>query len=200
MMPSAICDNHVDFEGSFALAFLYRTVEPVEVLALLARCCRCVGLGNVFYDELLFVKQPEMARASRMVPNHEFGGFRPILFPTRTATGSISEVSRCDAALALLDDGRQGDRGPASLRFCLDRQPRGGKPFGKAISVVAVKARFSLAGGEGGCAGNWKFGIGNWFHKNRTQTTGRFRTNSKFPTPNSPAGRRHGGRRQRVLP
>ena len=43
------------FDVGFACAFLYHMVEPVEVLALLARCCRRIFLWTVFYDESLFV-------------------------------------------------------------------------------------------------------------------------------------------------
>src|SRR5882757_3819341 len=69
------------FDVGVACAFLNHMVEPVEVIALLARCCRRVFVWNVVYDESLFVKQPEMAPRFGPAREHKYEGFRHTLHP-----------------------------------------------------------------------------------------------------------------------
>jgi hypothetical protein len=129
------------FDVGFACAFLYHMVEPVEVLALLARCCRRVFLWTVFYDESLFVKQPEMTPRFGPGRDHEFGGFRHTLYPHYYGDGvdyrkflGGTQPSCC---------WMKGAEVIAALRhfgFNSIVSHEEENPFGKAISVVAVKA------------------------------------------------------------
>jgi hypothetical protein len=69
------------FDIGVACGFLYHMVEPVEAIALLARCCRRIFLWAVFYDESLFVKQPALVPSFGPARETEFGGFRHTLYP-----------------------------------------------------------------------------------------------------------------------
>jgi len=73
--------NDRAFGAGVACAFLNHLVDPVEVIALLARACRQVFIWNVVYTPALFTLHPAMA--ARFGPGREavHAGFRHTLYP-----------------------------------------------------------------------------------------------------------------------
>ncbi|MSU69189.1 MAG: class I SAM-dependent methyltransferase [Opitutaceae bacterium] len=129
------------FDVGIACAFLNHMVEPVEVIALLARCCRRVFVWNVVYDESLFVKQPEMAPRFGPARENSFEGFRHTLFPHYYGDG-IDYRKFLGGAQPSCCWMRSADVEAALRHFgftsALSHEEE--NPFGKAVSVVAVKA------------------------------------------------------------
>jgi hypothetical protein len=129
------------FDVGVACAFLNHMVEPVEVIALLARCCRRVFVWNVVYDESLFVKQPEMAPRFGPARENKHEGFRHTLHPHYYGDGvdyrkflGGAQPSCCWMRSAEV---------VAALRhfgFTSVLSHEEDNPFGKAVSAVAVKA------------------------------------------------------------
>jgi hypothetical protein len=75
------------FDVGVACAFLNHMVDPVDAIALLARCCRCVYVWNVVYDPALFVKQPALSGTFGPAVEAEHAGFRHTLYPHRYGEG-----------------------------------------------------------------------------------------------------------------
>jgi hypothetical protein len=69
------------FDVGVACGFLYHLIEPVEVIALLARCCRSVFVWTTIYDESIFVKHPDLVPTFGPAQTHDFGGFSHVLYP-----------------------------------------------------------------------------------------------------------------------
>ena len=129
------------FDVGVACGFLYHMAEPVEAIALLARCCRRVFIWTVFYDESLFVKQPALAPQFGPPRAANFGGFAHTVFPQyygdgidyRKFRGGV-QPSCCWMKSAEII---------AALRhfgFTSVTSHEEENPYGKAISVVGVKA------------------------------------------------------------
>jgi hypothetical protein len=129
------------FDVGVACAFLNHMVEPVEVIALLARCCRRIFVWNVVYDESLFAKQPEMVPRFGPARAATYGGFKHTLFPHYYGDGvdyrkflggaqpSCCWMRSADVIAALRHFG-----------FTSVTSHEEDNPFGKAVAAVAVKA------------------------------------------------------------
>lgn len=128
------------FDVGFACGFLYHMVEPVETLALLARCCRRIYLWTVFHHESLFVKQPALRPQFGPPRDAEFGGFRHTLFPQYYGDGI--DYGKFRGGVQPSCCWMKGDEIVGALRhfgFTSVRSQEEENPYGKAISVVAVK-------------------------------------------------------------
>ncbi len=128
------------FDIGVACGFLYHMVEPVEAIALLARCCRRIFLWAVFHDESLFVKLPKITKSFGPPRRSEFGGFEHTLFPQyygddldygkfRGGTQpSCCWMKQTDILAALRHFG-----------FTTVVSHEEENPFGKAVAAVAIK-------------------------------------------------------------
>jgi hypothetical protein len=129
------------YDVGLACAFLNHMLEPVEVIALLARTCRRVFVWNVVYDESLFAKQPEMAPRFGPVRENVFGGFRHQLFPHYYGDGLDYRKFLGGAQPSCC--WMKGAEVVAALRhfgFTSVISHEEDNPFGKAVAAVAIKA------------------------------------------------------------
>jgi hypothetical protein len=128
------------FDVGLACAFLNHLTDPVEAIALLARCCRSVFVWNVVYDQSLFAKQPEMAPRFGPAQGHVHGGFSHTLYPHYYGDGldyrkflggvqpSCCWMKSAEVVAALRHFG-----------FTSVLSHEEDNPFGRAVSAVAVK-------------------------------------------------------------
>ncbi|HWA10189.1 MAG TPA: class I SAM-dependent methyltransferase [Opitutaceae bacterium] len=128
------------FDVGVACGFLYHMIEPVETIALLARCCRQVFIWTVFHDESLFVKQPALAPQFGPPRAAEFGGFAHTLFPQFYGDGIDYRKFRGGVQPSCC--WMKSDEILGALRhfgFTALTSHEEENPYGKAIAVAAVK-------------------------------------------------------------
>jgi hypothetical protein len=128
------------FDVGVACGFLYHLVEPVEVIALLARCCRRVYVWTTTYDESIFVKHPELAPTFDPPRVHEFGGFTHTLYPRSYGEGL--DYRKFLGGVEPKCCWMRGAEIVAALRhfgFTSVVSEEEDNLWGKAISIVAVK-------------------------------------------------------------
>lgn len=129
------------FDVGVACAFLNHLLDPVEVIALLARRCRQVFVWNVVYDESLFEKQPEMRPTFGPPQPSETQGFRHERYPHSYGEGfdykkfwggtqSACSWMRPDAVVAAL----------RHFGFTKVTSRVDDHVFGKALSAVGVRS------------------------------------------------------------
>jgi len=128
------------FDVGVACGFLYHMVEPVEVIALLARCCRRVYVWTTTYDESTFVKHPDLVPTFGPPHAHEWSGFAHTLYPHYYGDGLDYRTFLGGAQPTCC--WMRGAEVVAALRhfgFTAVVSQEEDNAWGKAISVVAVK-------------------------------------------------------------
>jgi len=69
------------FGAGLASGFLYHMIDPVEVIALMARCCRQIYIWTMVYHPSLFVCQPALVDRFGSGRESVHAGFRHTLYP-----------------------------------------------------------------------------------------------------------------------
>jgi hypothetical protein len=128
------------FDVGVACAFLNHMVEPVDVIALLARTCRKVFVWNVIFDESLFVKLPEMTPRFGPPQAAEVGGFKHTLFPHSYGEGfDYRKFLGGTQPTCCWMRGREVVAALRHFGFTRITSHEDENPFGKSVSIAAVK-------------------------------------------------------------